>query len=203
MFPSMPGYFDLQVNGYAGVDFNREDLGSEDLHRACARLRADGVDQVLATVITEEPEKMCARLAAILRHREQDPLVRSVIAGFHIEGPFLNPTDGFRGAHPADAIRPAEISLMKRMLDSAGGLARIVTLAPEADPGSQVTRLLARRGVVASAGHTNASVDQLKAAIDEGLSMFTHLGNGCPMKVDRHDNIVQRVLSVSDRLWCC
>jgi N-acetylglucosamine-6-phosphate deacetylase len=90
---------------------------------------------------------------------------------------------------------------MKRLLDAAGGLTRLVTLAPEVDAGMGVTRLLACSGVLVSAGHTNASMDELKAAIDAGLSMFTHLGNGCPMQMHRHDNIVQRALSLSDQLW--
>jgi N-acetylglucosamine-6-phosphate deacetylase len=77
----------------------------------------------------------------------------------------------------------------------------VVTLAPERDPQLRVTRLLARQGIVVSAGHTDASIEQLTAAIDAGLSMCTHVGNGCPMQLHRHDNIVQRMLSLADRLW--
>jgi len=79
----------------------------------------------------------------------------------------------------------------------------MVTLAPEYDDGLRVTRLLADKGIVVSAGHTNASLDQLQAAIDNGLTMFTHLGNGCPASMPRHDNIVQRVLSLRGKLWIC
>jgi N-acetylglucosamine-6-phosphate deacetylase len=82
-------------------------------------------------------------------------------------------------------------------------LARIVTLAPEADPGARVTRFLADRRIVVSAGHTDASLDQLKAAIDNGLSLFTHLGNGCPMQMPRHNNIIQRALSLRGKLRFC
>lgn len=196
-------FCDLQVNGYAAVDFNQDGLGAADLHHACTRLRADGVDRILATVITEDVETMCGRLATIVRLRQGDELARSVIAGIHIEGPFLDEHEGFRGAHPKDAIRPGDADVMDRLLEAAGGLTRIVTLAPEQDAGLRVTRMLAGRGIVVSAGHTNASRDQLRGAIDAGLSMFTHLGNGCPMNVDRHDNIIQRALSLADRLWCC
>jgi N-acetylglucosamine-6-phosphate deacetylase len=91
----------------------------------------------------------------------------------------------------------------KRLVEAAGGLTRIVTLAPEQDAGFKTTRYLAEQGVIVSAGHTDASLDQLKGAIDAGLSMFTHLGNGCPMQMHRHDNIIQRALSVADRLWLC
>ena len=131
---------------------------------------------------------------------EQDPLVREVIWGIHIEGPFLNETPGYVGAHPPQAVRPADVDAMKRLLEAAGGLARLVTLAPERDPGSKVVRYLARQKVLVSAGHCDPSFDELRAAIDAGLSLFTHLGNGCPMMLPRHDNIIQRVLALRDRL---
>jgi N-acetylglucosamine-6-phosphate deacetylase len=194
-------FFDLQVNGYGGVDFNQDDLRAEELRGACERLVADGVEGILATIITESLDKMRARLRRLVELRPQDSLIKQVIAGLHIEGPFINETDGYRGAHPLDAVRPANVEEILRLLDAAGGLARIVTLAPERDPGFAVTRRLVGEGVAVSAGHCNPSVDELKAGIDAGLSMFTHLGNGCPMQMHRHDNIVQRVLSVSDRLW--
>lgn len=196
-----PTYVDLQVNGYAGVDFNRDGLEADDLHRVCERLDADGVGGFLATIITDDLDAMCRRLSALASLRERDPLAKRVIAGLHIEGPFLNEQDGYRGAHPRDAIRPAELDAMARLLDAAAGLARIVTLAPERDERFVVTRRLAAQGIIVSAGHTDASLDQLRGAIDAGLSMFTHLGNGCPMQMHRHDNIVQRVLSLTDRLW--
>lgn len=199
--PDHSGFFDLQVNGYGGVDFNSDGLTAGQLHICCQKLAEDNVAAILATIITTEIPAMCQRLARIYELRERDPLARQMIAGFHIEGPFLNETKGYRGAHPEAAIRLADADVMRRLLDSAGGLARLVTLAPERDPGMQVTRLLADAGIVVSAGHTDATLHELNAAIDAGLSMFTHLGNGCPMLLPRHDNIIQRALSLSDRLW--
>jgi N-acetylglucosamine-6-phosphate deacetylase len=196
-------FFDLQVNGYAGVDFNQDGLEAVDLHRACERMGADSVEGFLATVITDHLDAMCHRLSTLAALRERDPLVQRLITGFHIEGPFLNETDGYRGAHPRDAIRPAGLDAMTRLLDAAAGLARVVTLAPERDDGFAVTRMLANRGIVVAAGHTDATLDELRGAIDAGLSMFTHVGNGCPMYMHRHDNIVQRALSLADRLWLC
>lgn len=197
------GYFDLQVNGYAGVDFNQDGLTAEALHAACVALRGDGVDGILATIITEHVGTMCGRLRRLVELREQDKLVQDVVHGFHIEGPFISGADGYRGAHPADAVRPAEPDAMQKLLDAANGMTKLVTLAPECDAGLAVTRLLADRGVVVSAGHTDASLAQLEAAIDAGLSMFTHLGNGSPMQMHRHDNVIQRALSLGDRLWLC
>jgi N-acetylglucosamine-6-phosphate deacetylase len=196
-------FFDLQVNGYAGVDFNQDGLKAADLHRACERLEADGVAGLLATIITDDVDAMCRRLSAVAAIRDHDPLVRRLIAGIHIEGPFLNQGDGYRGAHPRDAIRPADVDSMARLLDAARGLTRVVTLAPERDQSMAVTRFLASQGIVVSAGHSDATLDDLERAIDAGLSMFTHVGNGCPMVMHRHDNIVQRALSLADRLWLC
>ena len=197
------GFFDLQVNGYGGIDFNKEGLTAGELHRACERLEADGVRGFLPTIITEQIDLMCGRLAALAALRDKDPLAKRLIAGLHIEGPFINETAGYRGAHPQDAIRPAAVDAMQRLLDAAGGLTRIVTLAPERDANLAVTRLLTAQGIVVSAGHCDPTIDELRAAIDAGVTMFTHLGNGCPMQMHRHDNIVQRVLSLPDPLWLC
>ena len=128
---------DLQVNGYGGIDFNQDSLSAEDLHQACARLAADGVKTILATVITDKIDVMARRLSNLARLREQDRQARQIINGFHIEGPFLNAEPGYRGAHPAEVIHPADADEMKRLLGAAGGLTRLVTLAPESGPGFQ------------------------------------------------------------------
>lgn len=195
------GYFDLQVNGYAGVDFNGDTWTDDDLEAACARLRADGVDSILATVITDQLPTMCCRLQRLAAARERSRDIAAMIYGFHIEGPFLNEQPGYIGAHPATAARVADLAAMQQLLDAASGETRIVTLAPERDPGNAVTQHLAAQGIVVAAGHCNPSLDELDAAIDAGLSMFTHVGNGCPLTQHRHDNIVQRALSRADRLW--
>jgi N-acetylglucosamine-6-phosphate deacetylase len=199
--PAVTGYVDLQVNGYAGVDFNKDALTASELEHACARLDADGVGAFLATIITDDVEAMCRRLATLARLRDESTLAARLMAGIHIEGPFLNGAAGYRGAHPADAILSADIEVMKRLLGAADGLTRIVTLAPEQDPDMRVVRMLAGQGIVVSGGHSDASLEQLRAAIDAGLTMFTHVGNGCPMQLHRHDNIVQRVLSLAPELW--
>lgn len=196
-------FFDLQVNGYAGVDFNAETLSPDELHRACLALRRDGVSGILATIITEHLDGMEARLRRLVQLREADPLAREIIVGLHIEGPFLNEMAGFRGAHARDAIVPASLDAARRLWEASGGLLRLFTLAPERDEGAHVTRWLCERGVRVAAGHCDASLDELKRACDAGLSLFTHVGNGCPLQLNRHDNIVQRALSLRDRLWLC
>jgi len=197
------GYVDLQVNGYKGVDFNRDGLTAEGLHQACEALAADGVAGILATITTDDVDAMCGRLRRLAELRQRDTFAQEMVVGFHIEGPFLNETEGYRGAHPARWVRPAGVEPTQRLLDAAMGLTRLVTLAPERDAGLATTKMLVGQGIVVSAGHCNPTLDQLDAAIDAGVSMFTHVGNGCPPLIPRHDNIIQRVLSRADRLWPC
>ena len=202
------GAIDLQVNGYAGVDFNvppegEQALNAEQLHRACEALSADGVSGILATIITDHIEVMSGRLRRLVALRERDALAKRMILGLHVEGPFISPEPGYVGAHPPDAVRPADVEVIRQLLDAGGGLVKLVTLAPEVDPRRKVTRLLADQGIVVSAGHCNPSLEELKASIDAGLSMFTHLGNGCPLMMHRHDNIIQWALSLKEHLWLC
>lgn len=193
--------FDLQVNGYAGVDFNGPLLEKEDLDKVCEALKHDGVGGILATFITDDLELMSSRMARLVELRSGNREWEHLIRGIHIEGPFLNETRGYIGAHPVEHARPAEVEAMKRLLESAGGLTRLVTLAPERDEGFAVTRFLSGEGVCVAAGHCDPSQEELEGAIEAGLKLFTHLGNGCPMELNRHDNIIQRVLSLRDKLW--
>ncbi len=194
------GYIDLQVNGSFGVDFNGDELSAESLHHVCVRLKEEGAAAFLPTVITDAIDVMAARLSRLAKARQADPLAQEMVVGFHIEGPFINGATGFVGAHPPEFVRPASVPEIERLLEAADGLTRIVTLAPEHDKGFEVTRYLADLGITVAAGHCDPSFEQLEAAIDAGLSMFTHLGNACPGVLNRHENIIQRVLSLSSRL---
>lgn len=197
------GYLDLQVNGYGGVDLNGEDTSIEDIARMCEQLEADGTEGILATIITETVPVMVERIRRVVKSHAASATARRVIRGIHIEGPFISQADGYRGAHPRDAVIPASRDSAQRLLDAGDGLVRIVTLAPECDAGLAVTRMLADNRVIVSCGHSDASIAQLDAAIDAGLKMFTHIGNGCPAVMPRHDNIVQRILSRCGDLWFC
>lgn len=196
-------FFDIQVNGYAGADFNQPDLPGEQLETACRALTRDGVHGILATIITADPTHMTACLNNLVRLRNESEVIKKMIRGFHIEGPFILNQPGYRGAHNSRWIKEPDMSLLQKLLASAEGLTKIVTLAPEIDHRFEMTRHLSRQSIVVSAGHCNPSLDTLRRAIDAGLSMFTHLGNGCPTMLDRHDNIIQRALALHDHLWLC
>lgn len=196
----MSGYIDLQVNGYAGVDFNSDTLTTDEVVEVCRRLKADGTDSILATVITARMDLMLLRISRLVELIESSAEIADCIRGIHVEGPFLNPADGFIGAHPASDAKPADIGSTDQLLDAGNGNIKMVTLAPEMDADARVTNYLTGRGIVVAAGHSDASLIDLNRAIDHGLKLFTHLGNGCPGLLHRHDNIVQRVLAVSERL---
>ena len=195
------GYFDLQINGFAGIDFNQQNLAPVDLVMACDALASTGVTGILVTIITDSVPAMADKLQQIATMCETDETLNQMIKGFHIEGPFLSRENGYIGAHPVEHACEASLDKMKILLDAAAGKTRLVTLAPEQDPKGKVINYLAQQNIVVSAGHTNATLDELKHAIDHGLGMFTHLGNGCPRLMDRHDNIIQRVLSLASYLW--
>lgn len=196
-------YFDLQVNGYAGVDFNNLNLSLEQLHYACRKLIEDKVEGIFATLITDDFDRMISKIKNLVSLIDQDDFVKSVIKGIHIEGPFLNSEDGYRGAHPKEYIISPNLDKAKQMLDSGNGLIKIFTLAPENDSNFKVIKYLSENKIVVSAGHSNASMNHLLGAIDNGLKMFTHLSNGAPNILPRHDNIINRVLSLSDKLFIC
>jgi N-acetylglucosamine-6-phosphate deacetylase len=198
---TMVSFVDLQINGLAGVDFNSSDLETEEWQKACRELYRDGTGRFLPTLITDSFEALQRKLARLGQLLEANPEPGQAIAvGIHLEGPFLSPQPGYVGAHPSHHARDADLELMKRWFDSSQQRIRMVTLAPERDPKGSCTRWLADQGVLVAAGHTDATLDQLRRAIDHGLSIFTHLGNACPMDMHRHDNIIHRALSLRSSL---
>ena len=193
--------FDLQVNGYAGVDFQNQ-ASSAAIRHACERLRHDGVTRILATMITQPASVLHERLAAIQRYRDDDELIRETIVGYHLEGPHLSEEEGYRGAHPAELMTDPDWPEFLRFQESAGGLIRLVTIAPERESAAEFIENASRSGVRISLGHTNANDNQIDAAIAAGATLCTHLGNGCPRCLPRHDNIIQRLLA-RDELTAC
>jgi N-acetylglucosamine-6-phosphate deacetylase len=199
-FVAVADYIDLQVNGYVGVDFNDPQTPRDDLLKAARAMRDHQVRQAWPTLITGHPEAMQRCLENLVQLIGSDALAAEVFAGIHLEGPFLSPLAGFIGAHPAEHAKAQDVGLLERLCDAGKGLVKLVTLAPEVDDRAAMTRYLVDRGIRVAAGHTDASLKQLEDCIDAGLSLFTHLGNGCPRLMDRHDNIIIRALRLSDRL---
>ena len=188
-----PGLFDVQVNGYGGVDF-QNDLTAEDLLRAAAALLRDGCPRTLLTLITCPWDHMLRKVGRLRELRDAHPVLRRAFPGWHIEGPFLSDQPGFSGAHNPRwmcAPTPEHVRQLKAVV---GNDPLLMTFAPERDNSPAAIAEAVRCGFVVSFGHTDASVAQIRAGVDAGGRGFTHLGNGCPQKLDRHDNILWRVL---------
>jgi N-acetylglucosamine-6-phosphate deacetylase len=187
-----PGFVDLQVNGFAGIDFNTPGLTDEDIRRVIPILRATGVTRFLPTLITSPIERFAACARAIVD--VDDP----AIAGIHQEGPYISPEDGPRGAHPRAHVSPASIDDFQRRQEAARGRIVLVTLAPEVPGAIELIEHLAVHGVRAAIGHTAASTVQIRNAIAAGATLSTHLGNGCAATLPRHPNLIWEQLAADD-----
>lgn len=196
-----PGLFDIQVNGFHGSWFCSETLTTDDVEKVIHAYAQHGITRCFPTLITTSCSAIEHGLATIRRAREKSVLVRNSVAGCHVEGPFISPVDGPRGAHPLAHVRPADVSEFRRWQQASGGLVKLVTLAPEVPNGLDFIEQVASTGVVVSIGHTAASTAIILQAIDRGARLGTHLGNGCSGMVPRHDNIFWPQLA-DDRLIC-
>jgi N-acetylglucosamine-6-phosphate deacetylase len=170
------------------------------LRFAAEAMLRDGVRQALPTLITGSISDMLACIQALRVAMESDPVCHDLFAGIHLEGPFLSRKPGFIGAHPPQHAMDANVTALAQLIDCGAGTVKLVTLAPEVDREGSMTRFLVERDVQVSAGHTDASLDDLDRCIEAGLRLFTHLGNACPPEMNRHDNIIYRALRRSDRL---
>jgi len=189
-----PGFLDLQVNGFAGVDFNDPAATVDDLHRALASLRSHGVTRLLPTLITSSTDRFeeCARLVLQLKS--------DAIAGIHMEGPYISPEDGPRGAHPREFTAAASIDDFKRRQDAAGGHIVLVTLAPEVPGTLALIEYLRANAIRVAVGHTAASAETIRDAIKAGATLSTHLGNGAAQLVPRHPNFIWEQLAADEMM---
>jgi N-acetylglucosamine-6-phosphate deacetylase len=185
----LPGLFELQVNGFGGVDFNGADLTAERAAEGLQRIRATGVTRCLPTLITSSFERFAASARVLSRMRAP------MIAGIHMEGPYISPFEGARGAHPIEHVISASIEDFKRRQDAADGRIVLVTLAPEVDGAAALIEHLVADGVRVAIGHTLASPREIGDAIAAGATLATHLGNGCPSMLPRHPNAIWELLA--------
>ncbi len=184
-----PAFVDLQVNGFAGTDYNA-DAPVEAIVRSFEAMERTGVGLCLPTIITSTYEHFrdCARRVLEARH--------PIVAGLHMEGPYISPVDGYRGAHPRECVAPPSLDDFRRRQDAAMGQIRLLTLAAETPGVLQVIEGVVATGVRVAIGHTVATGTQIADAVSAGATMSTHLGNGCPAILPRHPNVIWEQLAL-------
>jgi N-acetylglucosamine-6-phosphate deacetylase len=195
-----PALFDLQINGCDGHSFNSEQLTPETVRHVVAVCRRHGIGGLCPTLVTNAFPALAHGMATIRRACETDPDVARAVPAIHLEGPYLSPEGGPRGAHPRQHIRPPDWDEFRRLQDAAGGLIRLVTLAPEHEGALAFIERLVASGVVVALGHTAAGGPRIRDAIAAGARLSTHLGNGSHAVLPRHDNYIWEQLA-ADELW--
>lgn len=183
-----PGLFDLQINGHGGTWFNKKGLTDDDVMATLEPHFRHGITRMCPTISTAPLDAITSALAAIHHACQREPWVDRMVPGCHLEGPYLSAEDGPRGAHPIECLRPADWDEFCRLQEASGNRICLVTLAPEVDGAIPFIRKASDSGVVVAIGHTGASADQIRAAVDAGARVSTHLGNGAHAMLPRHPN---------------
>ncbi|MGM0475370.1 MAG: N-acetylglucosamine-6-phosphate deacetylase [Bacteroidota bacterium] len=184
-----PGLFDNQVNGFAGVSFSFAggELTREGILKATRALWEKGVTSYLPTLTTNSHELLVHNLEVLARSKDDEALLGS-IPGFHLEGPYINPEDGYRGAHPRRHVRKPHWDEFTVYREASGDNILTITVAPEMDGALEFIRKCTAEGIVVALGHHNAPARVIDQAVANGAKISTHLGNGCANMINRHVN---------------
>jgi N-acetylglucosamine-6-phosphate deacetylase len=193
-----PGWIDLQVNGFAGVDYNSPSSSHEEIARSIRAILQTGVTRFYPTVITGSPQDMLGAFSNLAKAKEA-MWEGSAMEAFHLEGPYISPEDGPRGAHPVRWVRAPDLEEFQRFQEAARGNIRLVTLSPEWPEAPRFIETVVREGVVVSIGHTRATTAEIADAVSAGATLSTHIGNGAHAMLPRHPNYIWDQLA-EDRL---
>jgi N-acetylglucosamine-6-phosphate deacetylase len=193
-----PGLTDLQVNGYAGLDLNTDPLLPETVRDISVKLWSEGVTTFFPTIITNSSDHINKFVSVIADACNRFPDAAMAVGGIHLEGPFISPENGARGAHPARHVRPPDWDLFCQWQEACGGMIRIITLSPEWPDSAYFIRQAAVSGVTVSIGHTAATPDQIREAVSAGATLSTHLGNGSHQMLPRHRNYIWEQLAADE-----
>lgn len=189
-------WIDLQINGYGGVDFNSPGLTVEQVISVTERLQQDGTAGYLPTFVTGDPDMVLANMRVLVVARRRSALCEKSIIGVHLEGPFISAEPGAVGTHPTEWVRPPSLELFNRYQDAGEGLVRLVTVAAEIPGMPEFVKNLSNSGVTVSLGHQMAATPvEVEPCISAGARAYTHLGNGLPNLVPRHNNVMFTALA--------
>ena len=184
-----PGLIDNQVNGFAGVSFclAKGELSKGEILRVTNELWKKGVTTYFPTLTTNSQEALLKNFAILAKSKNDEALLGS-IAGYHLEGPYISPVQGYRGAHLEKYIRLPDWDEFSELQKAARNRISLITVAPEVDGAIPFIQKCSKAGVLVALGHHNGSSEKIRDAVDAGASMATHLGNGCANMINRHNN---------------
>lgn len=185
-----PGLIDLQINGFNGVDFNTFPIEESDFVKAIEALAKEGVTSFFPTVITNSEESIIALLENIDQLCKKNAVIDAFVSGVHLEGPFISPEEGARGAHDRAYIKAPDWELFEKFQNASGHRIKIITISSEWDNATGFIKKCVKEDVIVALGHTLASPEQVKSATLAGASMSTHLGNGVPLSLPRNSNVI-------------
>lgn len=193
-----PGFFDAQVNGYGGNDYGLPDLNREQISDIIDEMARSGATRHIATIVTSPQERILRNLEVIAETVSSSPELSGAVAGIHLEGPYISDEDGPRGAHNREFARDPDPGELEEWIAASRGLLAIVTLAPERKGSTAFIEKLREAGIVAAIGHTGASPQQIRSAVDAGATMSTHLGNGSHAMLPRLRNYLWEQLAADE-----
>lgn len=183
----IPGFVDLQVNGFKGISFSDLDLTEERFVYACKSLIEEGTVAFLPTIITAPLEVYEQNLRLIAKAMRRDDLKKHIL-GIHVEGPFISEKDGARGAHNIDWVRKPDKQLLDKLHLWADGKIKMLTISADLERTDELCRHAVDLGITVSLGHQLATEDDLERLANSGARSLTHLGNGLPNILPRHKN---------------
>jgi len=179
------GFIDIQINGFAGVDFSSPDLTPEAAISVLPSLWRTGVTTFCPTLITNTLQQLLANFRILEQARQLDVRFARAVPCYHLEGPYLSPGSS-HGAHDPALMRAPDWDEFTALQAAAGGRIGIVTLAPELPGALNFIHRARASGTIVAISHTDGSLDDVHRAAEAGASLATHLGNGCPIFIDRH-----------------
>ncbi len=183
-----PAFWDIQLNGRWGHSFSSPEHSVEQVVSIVRAQGALGTARLCPTLITAPLDDMLHGLRTIAAACAEDPQTARCVLGIHLEGPFLSRLEGYRGAHPADAMRNPDITLLEELQMASGNRIVLMTLAPELTGALDLISRASRSGLVIALGHTAADGPTIRQAAVAGAKLTTHLGNGIADQLPRHPN---------------
>lgn len=184
-----PGLFDNQVNGFVGVSFalGGGDLSKEGILKVTKALWQYGVTSYMPTLTTNDIKILEKNLKTLVEAKKDKSTLDS-IAGFHMEGPYISPVDGYRGAHPLKFVRKPDWEEFMQLYEASEGNILQIGVAPEVEGAMEFIAKCSEKNILVSLAHHNGSAEQITEAADHGAKTSTHLGNGCANMINRHRN---------------